>query len=88
MEIVIYIALAVLGVGITLCVVRLVKGPTQFDRVMSFDAIALNVVGAFLLLSILLRTDAFIEVVLVVALLGFIGTIVMAAYLEGSLGDS
>lgn len=86
--IVIWAALAVLGISILLCVIRAVKGPSLFDRVMAFDAIALNVVGVILLVSILLRSDVFMDVVLVVALLGFLGTTSLAAYLEGSLVDS
>jgi multicomponent Na+:H+ antiporter subunit F len=77
----------VLALGILLCVIRAFRGPTLFDRVMAFDAIALNFVGAILLLSILLRTDAFMDVVLVVALLGFLGAIALASYLEGTLVD-
>lgn len=77
----------VLALGILLCVIRAYRGPTLFDRVMAFDAIALNFVGATLLLSILLRTDAFMDVVLVVALLGFLGAISLASYLEGTLVD-
>jgi multicomponent Na+:H+ antiporter subunit F len=79
--------LLVLALGIFLCVLRAYRGPTLFDRIMSFDAIALNFVGATLLISILLRTDAFMDVVLVVALLGFLGAVALAAYLEGSLVD-
>jgi multicomponent Na+:H+ antiporter subunit F len=79
--------LLVLAFGIFLCVIRAYRGPTLFDRVMSFDAIALNFVGATLLMSILLRTDAFMDVVLVVALLGFLGAIALASYLEGTLVD-
>ncbi|CAN5565616.1 K+/H+ antiporter subunit F [soil metagenome] len=86
--IVIWAALAVLGISILLCVIRAVKGPSLFDRVMAFDAIALNFVGGILLISILLRSDVFMDVVLVVALLGFLGTVSLAAYLEGSLVDS
>lgn len=86
--IVIWAALAVVGVSLLLCVIRAVKGPSLFDRVMAFDAIALNFVGAILLISILLRSDVFMDVVLVVALLGFLGTMSLAAYLEGSLVDS
>jgi multicomponent Na+:H+ antiporter subunit F len=78
-------ALGVIGVGIVLCAVRAVRGPSLFDRVMAFDAIALNVVGATLLLSLFYRTSAFIDFVLVVALLGFLGTVSFAAYLEGTL---
>jgi multicomponent Na+:H+ antiporter subunit F len=84
---IIFAALAVIGVGILLCVVRAIRGPSLFDRVVAFDCIVLNVVGAVLLLSILYRTDAFMDVVLIVALLGFLGTVSLAAYLEGSLVD-
>jgi len=80
-------ALGVVAIGIVLCAIRAVKGPSLFDRVMAFDAIALNVVGATLLLSIYFRTAAFIDFVLVVALLGFLGTVSFAAYLEGNLVD-
>jgi len=80
-------AQAVLGIGIILCAIRAVRGPSAFDRVMAFDCIALNVVGVILLDSIFLRTGAFMDVVLVVALLGFLGTISFAAYLERTLVD-
>ena len=84
---VILMALGVLGVGIALCAIRAYRGPSLFDRVLAFDCIALNVVGAILLVSILLESAVFMDVVLVVALLGFLGTISLAAYLEGSLVD-
>lgn len=80
-------ALAVVGICIVLCLVRMIRGPTLFDRVLAFDCIVLNLVGAALLLSIRLGTSVFMDVVLVVALLGFLGTISLAAYLEGSLVD-
>jgi multicomponent Na+:H+ antiporter subunit F len=86
--VVILSALGVIGVSILLCVIRAVKGPTLFDRVLAFDCIALNIVGAILLISALLRTNAFMDVVLVVALLGFLGTISLGSYLEGTLVDS
>jgi multicomponent Na+:H+ antiporter subunit F len=78
-------ALGVIGIGIVLCAIRAIKGPSLFDRVMAFDAIALNIVGATLLLSIYFRSAVFIDFVLVVALLGFLGTLSFAAYLEGTL---
>ncbi|CAN5736836.1 monovalent cation/H+ antiporter complex subunit F [soil metagenome] len=84
---VIWGALGVIGIGIALCAIRAFKGPSLFDRVLAFDAIALNIVGATLLLSVLFGTGAFMDFVLIVALLGFLGTISLAAYLEGSLVD-
>lgn len=85
--VVVVASLFVLAIGILLCVIRAYRGPTLFDRVMAFDAVALNFVGAVLLFSILLRSDAFMDVVLVVALLGFLGAISLASYLEGTLVD-
>jgi multicomponent Na+:H+ antiporter subunit F len=81
-------ALVVVAIGIGLCMVRALRGPTLFDRVLAFDCLALNMVGAILLISLLLHTDAFLDVVLVVALLGFLGTVALATYLEGTLVDS
>ena len=86
-NVIIIAGLIVLAFGIVLCVIRAYRGPTLYDRVMVFDAIALHFVGAILLLSILLRTDAFMDVVLVVALLGFLGAISLASYLEGTIVD-
>jgi multicomponent Na+:H+ antiporter subunit F len=78
---VIYGAMVVLAISIGLCMVRAVRGPTLFDRVLAFDCLALNVVGGVVLVSLLLRTDAYLDVVLVVALLGFLGTVAFATYL-------
>ncbi|AUX42059.1 cation:proton antiporter [Sorangium cellulosum] len=81
---VLFASLFVLGAGVALCTIRIARGPTHFDRLLAFDCLLMNVVGVALQASILLETDAFMEVVLVAALFGFIGTISLAAYLEGS----
>lgn len=80
-----FAALLVLGAGVGLCVLRVGRGPTHFDRVLALDCLVLNVIGGLLITSMLLATDAFIDTVLLTALFGFIGTISVAAYLEGSL---
>lgn len=87
MTVVILIGLGVIGLSVLLCVIRAARGPSLFDRVLAFDCIALNIVGAILLVSILLDTDTFIDAVLVIALLGFLGAVSFAAYLEGTLVD-
>jgi multisubunit Na+/H+ antiporter MnhF subunit len=87
-NIVVHGALLVIAISIGLCLVRAVRGPTLFDRVLAFDCLALNVVGGVVLVSLLLHTDAFLDVVLLVALLGFLGTVSIATYLEGTLVDS
>ena len=82
---VLFVSLFVLGAGIGLCAIRIARGPTHFDRLLAFDCLVLDVVGVALAASMLLETNAFIDMVLVTALFGFIGTISLTAYLEGSL---
>lgn len=78
-------ALAGLGAGVGLCAIRIARGPTHFDRVLALDCLVLDVVGAVLVASMLLETAAFVDSVLAITLLGFLGTITLSAYLEGSL---
>jgi multicomponent Na+:H+ antiporter subunit F len=80
-------ALAALGVAIALCAIRIARGPSLLDRVLAFDCLVLHAVGVVLLYSILLNTTVFIDVVLVITLLGFVGTIALCAYVEGTLVD-
>ena len=78
-------ALGLLGVAAALCMIRVVRGPSHFDRVMALDCLLLDVVGALLVLSMLFETGSFLDSVLTITLLGFLTTITLAAYLEGSL---
>ncbi|WP_206352072.1 monovalent cation/H+ antiporter complex subunit F [Tautonia rosea] len=86
-EFVIMAAIVALAVGVVLSGVRMIIGPTIYDRVLAFDTAGLDVIGAILLVEILFDTGVFMDVVLVIALLGFLGTITLTAYLEGRLGD-
>ncbi|WP_232423577.1 MULTISPECIES: Na(+)/H(+) antiporter subunit F1 [Bacillus] len=61
---------------------RVIKGPSIPDRVIALDAIGINLIGIIALISILLDTYAFLEVILLLGILAFIGTVAMAKYLE------
>lgn len=56
---------------------RLAKGPTAVDRIIAFDLIVLTVVAFTALLSIEEATEHFLELILVISLLGFFGTIAL-----------
>lgn len=84
---VLYVALVAVALAAMLCMFRIVRGPSPFDRVLAFDCLALDLVGAILLESILLETDVFVDIALVVLLLGFIGTMSLATYLDRLHGD-
>jgi multicomponent K+:H+ antiporter subunit F len=72
------LTLAGLGVSIALCLYRLVIGPATVDRVLALDTITINVLAVLVVLCIRLRTSVYLDAVLVLALLGFVGTVTFA----------
>ena len=84
--------MTVLLVAAIVCVVfalaliyRLVKGPTAADRLLTADAIDLLTAIALVLYSLYTGRVIYMDVALVMALLGFVGTVFTARYLEGRL---
>ena len=74
------IALGALALSMLLCGWRLLRGPTLMDRILAFDTLYLNAVGVVVLLGIRLRTELLFEAALIVAMLGFVGTVALARY--------
>ncbi|MEO5819660.1 MAG: monovalent cation/H+ antiporter complex subunit F [Vicinamibacteraceae bacterium] len=74
--------LATLGVSLLIAVVRLVKGPTLPDRIVAMDLIGVLVVGMIVVLAASTGVEATLDAALVIALIGFVGTIAYATYVE------
>ena len=62
-------------------VFRLVRGPRAQDRVVSLDALYLDATLLLLTFGIHSGTTLYFEAALVIALLGFIGTVALAKFL-------
>ncbi len=75
-------ALVILSVSTLGFVYRVIKGPTTPDRVIALDAIGINLIGITAIISIVLRTQAFLEVILLLGILAFIGTVAFSKFLE------
>jgi multicomponent K+:H+ antiporter subunit F len=71
-------ALAGLAISIALCLYRLLIGPAVVDRLLALDTITTNVLAVLVVLSIRLATDVYLDSVLVLSLLGFVGTVTIA----------
>ncbi|MDF0727399.1 Na(+)/H(+) antiporter subunit F1 [Cytobacillus sp. S13-E01] len=81
-DILLNIALLILSVATLGCIYRVVKGPSVPDRVIALDAIGINLIGITAITSIILKTEAFLEVILLIGILLFIGTVAFSKYLE------
>jgi len=82
LAIVIHTALVTLGVALLIAVVRLVKGPTLPDRVVAMDLIGVLVVGLIVVLAASTQVAATLDAAIVIALIGFVGTVAYATYVE------
>ncbi|MDM5303069.1 Na(+)/H(+) antiporter subunit F1 [Bacillus subtilis] len=76
------LALGIMAVSTFLYVIRVIKGPTVPDRVVALDAIGINLIAITALVSILLKTNAFLDIILLLGILAFIGTIAFSKFLE------
>ena len=81
-EIVSQITLVTLGVALLLAFIRLVKGPTLPDRIVAMDLFGMLVVGIIVVLAGSSRVGATLDAAIVIALIGFLGTVAYATYVE------
>ncbi|MFK7966405.1 MAG: K+/H+ antiporter subunit F [Burkholderiaceae bacterium] len=86
------IALIAFGLAILLALWRVFKGPDMTDRLLALDTLYTNAMGLALLIGVRFymnggadRSD-FFEVALLIALMGFVGTVAGARFL--SRGDA
>jgi multicomponent Na+:H+ antiporter subunit F len=68
--------------ALALAFVRLVRGPTLADRVVALDLIAVVLVGWVAVEAIRTGRTILLRPALVLALVGFLGTLAFARYLE------
>ncbi len=85
MTYIIYISFSFMIVGLFLAAIRFIKGPTAGDRTVALDTLTTILVAGLFLLAYLFERIIYVDVALVYAVLGFIGVIVIARYLEGAL---
>lgn len=76
------LALILLSISIAFLTIRVIKGPSAADRIIAMDTIGINALAIMAILSILLRTRAFFDVILLFGILSFVGTIAFARYIE------
>lgn len=64
---------------------RLIKGPSLIDRSMAADSIDILSDMALVLFALYSGREIYLDIALVTAVLGFIGSVLVSRYLEGRL---
>jgi multicomponent K+:H+ antiporter subunit F len=60
---------------------RLLRGPDATDRVLALDTLYINAVALLVLTGIVYGEPMFFEAAILIALLGFVGTVSLAKFL-------
>ncbi|WP_417899162.1 Na(+)/H(+) antiporter subunit F1 [Bacillus haimaensis] len=82
LEALLTVSLLILSVSTLGLVYRVIKGPSTPDRVMALDSIGINLIAITAIISILLKTDAFLEVILLIGIIAFVGTVAFSKFLQ------
>ena len=78
------ILIIILCVSLLLCFYRLYKGRNPPNRAVAFDLIAIHAVAVIALFSMRSEAPVLLDAALITAVLGFLGTMVLARFLERS----
>jgi multicomponent K+:H+ antiporter subunit F len=75
------VAFALLGLSLALTLVRVVRGPDVTDRILALDTLYVNSATMLVLYGLQLGTGRYYEAALLIAMLGFITTVVLSKFL-------
>jgi multicomponent K+:H+ antiporter subunit F len=78
---VIPIAYALVSLAFLFSFWRLLKGPDAPDRILALDTLYVNTVALLVLLGIHLGNAIYFEAALLIAMMGFVGTVALCKYL-------
>lgn len=75
------IAFFLVSVALVLSFIRLVLGPDVPDRILALDTLYINSIALLILLGIHLDSALYFEAALLIAVMGFMGTLALSKYL-------
>jgi multicomponent K+:H+ antiporter subunit F len=75
------IAMGMIGVAIALNLLRLFVGPSLPDRILALDTMYVNAIALLILFGIYQNADVYFEAALLIAVMGFVGTVALSKYL-------
>ncbi|BAZ94473.1 MAG: K+/H+ antiporter subunit F [Gammaproteobacteria bacterium] len=75
------IAFTLVGLAVALSLWRLLRGPDAPDRILALDTLYVNTIALLVLFGIQIDSNIYFEAALLIALMGFVGTVALCKYL-------
>ncbi|MEN4902035.1 K+/H+ antiporter subunit F [Luteimonas sp. TWI1416] len=79
-ELAIIAGMHLVGIAMLLSAWRLLRGPTAPDRILALDTLYVSSIAQLILFGMLMDTEIYFEAALIIAMLGFVGTVVLSKY--------
>jgi len=78
-------SLMLILLGLAVALIRLVKGPSLADRVVALDMMTVTIISFCGVYAVFMDEPSFLDVAIVLALVGFLATVALARYAEKRL---
>ena len=75
------VAFTLVALAVAMNFWRLIRGPSLPDRILALDTLYVNTIALLVLLGIHLASALYFEAALLIALMGFVGTVALCKYL-------
>jgi multicomponent K+:H+ antiporter subunit F len=72
---------ACLALALALNLWRLLRGPTPGDRIAALDTMVINAIALIVLFGIVKTDDTFFEAAMLLAMVGFVGTVAYCKFI-------
>lgn len=79
----IIIGFVLVGLATVLTLWRLALGPTMADRILALDTLAIDAIALVVLMGLSRGSPFSFEAALLIAMMGFVGTVALCKYLIG-----
>lgn len=81
MALAVTIAFVLVAAAVVLSFWRLLIGPSAPDRILALDTLYINTIALLILLGLGLNSALYFEAALLIAVIGFVGTLALCKYL-------
>jgi multicomponent Na+:H+ antiporter subunit F len=77
-----WVMVIIISLSMVAFIYRLIIGPSVPDRVVALDSLGVALIAMIGLISVLSDTSFFLDIILLLAILAFIGTVAFSKFLE------
>jgi multicomponent K+:H+ antiporter subunit F len=75
------IAMGAVLMAMALNLWRMAIGPTRPDRILALDTLSINTIALIMLLDVALGSVIYLEAALILAMMGFVGTVALCKFI-------